>query len=149
WLATDPMLERLPFQELHDDEGLPLVLPDVMDGANIRVIKRGGSTRLALEPLQGLAVLCQFFRQDLHGYQAAEPGVFSLVHYSHPTTTQLFQNAIVGDCLANHGKRTQALGSILLGRTCWQVNARILGQKDSVSDIRARLSPFIRAPERC
>src|SRR5262249_32030034 len=68
WLAGDPMLERLPFEELHDDEGLPLVLPDVMNGADIGMVKCRSSPSLALEPLQSLAVLCQLLRQEFHGY---------------------------------------------------------------------------------
>jgi hypothetical protein len=46
-----PMPQRLPFQNLHCNEGPTVVLANVMNGADIRVIECRGSTGLSLEPL--------------------------------------------------------------------------------------------------
>jgi hypothetical protein len=43
------MLQRLPFQQLHGDERLPLELVNVVNRANVRVIERTRGARLALE----------------------------------------------------------------------------------------------------
>ena len=55
WLSSDVMLERLPLQQLHDDEGLPAVLDafvDIVDRADVRMIQRRGGTCFPPEPLQ-------------------------------------------------------------------------------------------------
>ena len=48
----DLLVESLPFQEGHRDEGLALGLGDLMDGTDIRVIQRGGG--FCLSPKAGL-----------------------------------------------------------------------------------------------
>jgi hypothetical protein len=53
----DPVLQRLPFEQLHGDEALPRVLADLVNGADVRVIQRGGRTRFAREPLERELVL--------------------------------------------------------------------------------------------
>ena len=45
-------------------------------------------------------------RQELEGNKAMESDVLSLVNHSHDATTELFDDALVGDGLADH---------------CWQV----------------------------
>src|SRR5262249_62397073 len=97
------MLERLSFEELHDDERLPLVFPNVINGADVGVVECRSSPSLTLEALQGLFVSGEFLRQELQGNLAAEPGVFGLVHDTHATATQLLQDAVVRDDLADHG----------------------------------------------
>src|SRR5580704_10037424 len=47
--ARDEVLEGLAVQKLHGDKGIALMFADVIDGANIGVVKTGGSLRLALE----------------------------------------------------------------------------------------------------
>ncbi len=49
--VPDQVLQRSAVQELHRDKWLPFVLTDLVNGANIRVIQRGGGLRLALEAL--------------------------------------------------------------------------------------------------
>ena len=67
---------------------------------------------LALEPFQGLPVLGEFFRQELQGDGTLELGVLGLIDDTHAPATQLLQDAIVGNGLANH-TRNQPLHAIL------------------------------------
>ncbi len=53
---SDAVLQRLALQKLHDDEGLAFVLTNLMNGADIGMVERGGGAGLALETLQRLAV---------------------------------------------------------------------------------------------
>ena len=106
------MLQRLPFQKFHDDEGLAFVFADVVDRADVGVVEGRSGARLALEPLQGLMILCQFLGQELERHEAAELGVLGLVDHAHAPATQLLQNAIVRNGLANHA-RNQPLHAIL------------------------------------
>ena len=96
------MPQRLAFQQLHGNEGAPVVFINVVDGADVRVIQRRGGPRFALEPLEGLTVLGKVLRQELERYQAAELGVLGLVDDAHASPAQLLENAIVGDRLAGH-----------------------------------------------
>ena len=57
WATPNEMLERSPIEELHNNEELPLVLPDLMDGTNIGMIEGGGCLGFAHESIQGLLIL--------------------------------------------------------------------------------------------
>jgi hypothetical protein len=63
------LLQRLAFQTLHQNEGLALILSEVVDGANVGMVKGGGGAGFAVEIPQGFAVMRHFFGQefDRHG----------------------------------------------------------------------------------
>ena len=103
------MLQRQPVQKLHDDEGLPILLPDFMDSADIGMIQCRGCLRLPLEASQRLRVFGYFVGQKLQGYETVQRRILSLVHHTHATAAQLLDDAVVRDGLADHGWRwTQA-----------------------------------------
>src|SRR5271169_155230 len=52
--SVDAVLQRLPVEKLHRNEGLTVVFADFMDGANIRMVQGGGSLCLTLEAAQSL-----------------------------------------------------------------------------------------------
>ena len=43
------MLQRQPVQKLHRDEGLAVLLVNLVDGADIRMVERRSGLRLALK----------------------------------------------------------------------------------------------------
>ena len=100
--AHDHVLQRQAIQILHRDETLALVFADFVDGADIGMVEGGGGAGFATEALQSLRVLRDIVRQELEGDKAAERGVFGLVDHAHAAATQLFNDAIVRDGLANH-----------------------------------------------
>ena len=54
--GPEPVPQRLAVEELHRDEGLALVLVDVVDRADVGVLERRGRARFALQPLERLRV---------------------------------------------------------------------------------------------
>ena len=97
--------ERLAFEELHDDEVLPLVLLDRVNRADSRMVQRGGGTRLALETLERRRVLGQLGGQELQRDAAAEARVLRLVHDAHSTASEPADDRVMGDALPDQGIR--------------------------------------------
>ncbi len=76
-LSSYAMLERLAFQQLHDDEGLPSVLDafvDIVDRADVRMIQSRGGACFTPEPLQRLNVLGQLFWEETSGRRGGAGG---------------------------------------------------------------------------
>src|SRR5260370_8208419 len=61
-----PRAQGLSFEQLHHDEGLPVVLLDCMNRADVRMIQRRSGPRLACETLQRTGIPAQFSRPKLH-----------------------------------------------------------------------------------
>jgi hypothetical protein len=61
------------------------------------------AARLALETIHRLRISRKFGRQEFKGNEAAQLDIFGFVYNPHPTTAQLFDDAIVRDGLADHG----------------------------------------------
>ena len=67
---SDPLPQGLPFQQLHGNERLTLVLTNVVNCADIGMIERTRGTRLALEALLGLTILLERLGQKLQGNES-------------------------------------------------------------------------------
>jgi hypothetical protein len=78
------------------------VLADLVDGADVGMIQRGGGSRLAAKTLEGVRIGGDFRGQELQRDEAAEFGVFGLIHNAHPATAELLDDAIVRNDAANH-----------------------------------------------
>ncbi len=94
--ALDGVFEGHAIEEFHGDECFALLLTDVVDGADIRVIQCGGGLRFALETRQSLGILGNFVRQKFQSDEAMEARVFRFVDDSHSAAAQFFHNAVVG-----------------------------------------------------
>jgi hypothetical protein len=99
---ADSLAQRLPLEELHRDEPLPLVRIDVVNGADAGVVEGGRGARLALEALEGLGLRAEALRQELEGHGTAEAGVLGPVDDPHPSAAHLLDDAIVRERLADH-----------------------------------------------
>ena len=102
--AFDAVLERLAVQELHGDEGLMVLLPDLINRADVGVIQRRGRLCFTPEAFQGLMVLGKAFGQEFQGDKSVESRVLGLVDHTHPTAAQLRDDAVMRDGLADHAK---------------------------------------------
>ena len=80
-----------PFQQLHGDEGNVLEGIDLVDGADVRMVQRGGGACLALKALNRLGIASKTFRKEFQGHESAQLGVLRLVDHAHATAAELFQ----------------------------------------------------------
>src|SRR5690348_3369743 len=111
---TNQFFQRLSFHQLHGDERLTFVLAHLINGTDVRMIQRCGSSRFALEPFEFLRVFREFFRQELQRHKSPERGVFGLVHHTHPAPAELVENSIMRNRLVHYCKfliSTTSLGS--------------------------------------
>ena len=132
WTPGNQMLERDAVKKLHDDESFTTLLADVVNRADVRVVQSRGRLRFAPKACQGLGIAGDFFRQELECHEAMQTSVFGLINYTHPATAQTFDDAVVRDTLAKHGRNGMWLGrSSQRGRVCDSVGQllqlRVLG----------------------
>ena len=120
--AVDQVLERLAAEAFHHDEGMAFMLADLVNGADVGMIQRGGGAGLAAKTLEGLRVLGRIFGQKLQGNEAAELSVLGLVDDSHAPAAKQVENPVVRDCLSDHGRSewdgandTARAGPVILG----------------------------------
>ena len=97
------LCERLAFEQLHDDEVLPLVLLDREDRADAGMVQRRGGARLALEALERRSVLGELGGQELQRDAAAEARVLRLVDDAHPAASEAAHDGVMGDALPDQG----------------------------------------------
>ena len=108
-LAMDALLQALALQLFHDDEGLPVVVFNVVDGADVGVVQLRSSPGLPRESLQRARVLRQVLGDEFQGDMTPQTEVFRFVNNSHSTDAQLRQHAVMRHRLANdfHGFRVE------------------------------------------
>ena len=74
---------------------------DFVDRADVRMVQGRCGTSLPPKSLKSLWVSRYLIGQEFQGYKSPKLGVLGLVHHSHATTAQLFEDAVVGDGLAD------------------------------------------------
>src|SRR5580693_2926863 len=82
-LPRDAVFQRHAVEIFHHDEGLTILLIDLVNSADVRVIQGGGGFGLALETAQSLGILGYIIGQKLEGYKTAELDVLSFVDDAH------------------------------------------------------------------
>ena len=97
----DGVLERLAFEALHGDEGVAVFLADVVDGADVGVIERGGGLGFALEAGERLRVFGDGVGEEFQSDETIEAGVFGFVDDAHAAAAEFFEDAVMGDSLAD------------------------------------------------
>ena len=107
----EPVLQRFAFHQLHDDEGLPVRLVDVVDRADVRVLERGSGPRLALEALERLRVPRDVLGKELQSDVAPQARVLGAVDDAHAAAAQLLDDPVAGDRLADHRAKTTCSGA--------------------------------------
>src|ERR1700722_2945654 len=95
WTALDQVLQGRTFEILHGDEGLTLLLADIVDGADVGMVQRRGGLGLTLEAAESLGILGDFIGQELQRHKTAQAGVFGLINNSHAPAAQPFEDAVV------------------------------------------------------
>ena len=80
-----PVRQRLPFEQLHDQEVDPVGLAQVVKHANVRMVQRGNGLRLALESFSPRGVFSQVMWKYLNRNRPVQTGVYGAVHFAHAT----------------------------------------------------------------
>src|SRR6266852_8751468 len=99
--SCNTVLEGLTIHKFHGYELLAVVLADVVNRADIRVIQRRGRLRLAAKAFERGRVLSRSRREKLESDQTLQARVFSLIDDAHPAASKLFEDAVVRECLAD------------------------------------------------
>jgi len=80
---------------------MSILLADVMNRANVGMVQRRSSLRLALKAGQRLRVSGDFIGQELEGNKSVQPRVLGLVHHAHSATAELLDDAVMRYGLAD------------------------------------------------
>src|SRR5882724_10884648 len=97
------MLESYAVQEFHGDEGLALVVADVVNRTNVWMVESGSGLGFPLETGQGLRVPGEIIGEEFQGDKSVEARVLGFVDNAHAAATELFDDAVVGDGLPDQG----------------------------------------------
>src|SRR5271156_2956512 len=100
------MLQRGAVQKLHGDEGFAALIVNLVDGANVGMIQRGGGLGFTLETAKRLRIFRYVVRQELQRDKPAEFYVLSLVNHTHAAATEFFDDPVVRDGLTDEGRGT-------------------------------------------
>jgi hypothetical protein len=122
--VADAMFQRHAIQKLHDDKRLLILLSDLINGTDIRMIQCRRRLRLALEPGQRLRVVGDIVRQELQGNEAVEFNVLGFVDNTHAAAAELLHDAVMRDSLADHSSSYSSLGGDLCSHELFAVVLR-------------------------
>jgi hypothetical protein len=86
----------LTIQKFHRQKILPVGLHDFINGADIRMVERGGCSSLAPEPFRRLWVIHQLVGKKLQRHEAAQLKILGFINLSHASAAHFLQNPIVG-----------------------------------------------------
>jgi hypothetical protein len=89
------LVEALPLQQFHHDEGLIAAFIQFVNGTDARMIQRGGRACFAPETFQRRRVWAGRFGQHLDGDRPPELQVFGLIYNAHPAPAQATDHSIV------------------------------------------------------
>src|SRR6202049_1814139 len=96
------MLQRHTVEKFHHDEGLAFTLADFVDGTDVGMIQGRRGTSFPAEAFERLRVSGNICRQELQGDAATKLCVVGLIHNTHAAATELLNNAVVRNGLADH-----------------------------------------------
>src|SRR5215467_1062242 len=101
-LALDVAAQGFTVDKFHGDERAPVLLADVIEGADAGMIENGNGAGFAAKALQRLRVTDQIFGQEFQRNRAVQAGVERFVDHTHSSGAEPFGDAKVGDVLVNH-----------------------------------------------
>ena len=123
--AVEDVLKGLALHQLHNDEGLAVVVRNFVNGADVRMIQSGGGAGFAQEAVERWLIFGGVRREKFECDAAIEDGVAGGIHDAHASAAEAFHDAIVRDGLTDHryeGPHHSVICGILC-LTIQQVNA--------------------------
>ena len=85
WSAADASRQRLAFQMLEHEEERALIVADVVQRADVRMVQAADRARFALESIAERRVAGKLLGQDLDRHQPIQARVDSAIHFAHAT----------------------------------------------------------------
>jgi hypothetical protein len=105
-VGSDQVFEVFPLEQLHGHVDLALLLAEVVDGDDVRVVEAGGGPRLALEALAQLVVGAKAGGDRLDGDKAVQDGILGLVHDAHGPLAERSEDLVLPEPLQLHPGHT-------------------------------------------
>ena len=94
-----------------------ILFANLVDGANVGMVQSGRGASLTAEAFEGLWVFSKVIGEEFQSHKAVKSCVLGLVHHTHSAPAKLFNDAVVGEGLADErvGVRHNAamLGCVL------------------------------------
>ena len=84
---------------------MTLVLADFVNGADVGMIQRRRGACFTAKAFECLGILGRIVGKEFQGDESSELSVFRLVNDTHTAPTKKFEDAVMGDGLADHGRR--------------------------------------------
>jgi hypothetical protein len=81
---------------------LPALLAYFVYGADVRMVQRGRSLRLALKSFECTAIMRHLLGEELKRHEPVQACVLSLIDDTHASAAELFDDAVMRDGLASH-----------------------------------------------
>ena len=105
-LTMDSLLQALAFELFHDDEGVPVVVLNVVDGADVGMVELRCGARLSHKSFQRARIRGQVLGDEFQRDMPAQAEILRLVNNSHSAAAQLRQHAVMGHRLPDyfHGR---------------------------------------------
>ena len=103
-LTADLLIKGHAFQKLHRNEVLAFELVNLINGADIGMVQRGGGASFPLQAVKRLLIFFQFLGKEFQRDVTAEFQVFGFIDHPHAARTQLTDNLVVRNRLPNHGE---------------------------------------------
>ena len=96
----DPVRERRPLDQLHDERLHAVRLLEAVDVRDVRMIERGEDLRLAFEPRQAIRIGGEEVRKHLQRDVAIEPRVPRPIHFPHAASPKQRENLVRAEAAA-------------------------------------------------
>jgi len=99
---ADPVFQGHPFEKLHGDEGMAILIADIVDGTDVGMIESGGGLGLTSKSRQRLRIPGDFVRQELERDETVQSRVFGFVDHAHAALAELFENLEIANLGSDH-----------------------------------------------
>ena len=105
-VALEPRSQGFPFNVLKDYEALIALLPNLIDGAYVRVIESGCRLGLRQKTLFSALIGGDFSEEEFNSDFPVKLLVLSQVDLAHAAASELFYDAVVRDGLSDHWRES-------------------------------------------
>ncbi len=102
--SREPIRKRFARDVLHHQEIHPVLGAELIDRFDIRMVQLGQGHGLFAEASAGRVVTQSARGQNLQCHIAVELFITGAVNHTHSSGGYFFQDAVVAECLANHGE---------------------------------------------